>query len=154
MAATKQRRAKPTNFGVRRSFRLSGAEEDAIAAMREALARVRGVPTEKVSFAEALRLLLTENEKAARALAGQPEKLVASAGRIDVPDDLWNRLTDCQNRLSHSQGSLYTVMRKLNFDEGVTREEVRTAFDAVQESKAAVERMEERLLEFIESQED
>ncbi|WP_218220430.1 hypothetical protein [Nesterenkonia sp. Act20] len=107
---------------------------------------------EKVPFSEGLRLLLTANEKTARVMAGQPEQLATASTFVDVPADLWNGLTECQNRLSHSQGSLYTVMRKLNFNEGITGDEVRAAFTAVQESKTAVVRMEERLLDFVEAQ--
>ncbi|PRI10518.1 hypothetical protein [Leucobacter massiliensis] len=136
------------NYGLRRTLRFSEDEEAAVAAMRAALGKIHGVEAEQVPFSKALRLLLTENHRAAQVLAGQPEAWAAS-GTFELPDEVWNGLTECRNRLSHSQGSLYVILRKLNFDEGVTREEVRDAFTAVQESKATVDRMEALLLDFI-----
>lgn len=146
--ARKPRRPKPVNFGKRRALRLGADEEAAVAAMRAALAKNRGTDAEQVPFSEGLRLLLTENIKAAQVLAGQPGAWALSQS-VDVPAELWDGLTDCHNRLSHSQGSLYTILRKLNFDETVTKDEVRVAFEAVQESKTAVARMEDRLVSFV-----
>lgn len=151
MTQQKQRRPKPVNYGKKRSLDLGPAEEAAVGELQKAMTRQRG---KQVPWAEAARTLWTKNLESARALAEQPEMLAANAAGIDVPTELWNGLADCRNRLSHSQGSLYTVMRKLNFDEGITKDEVVAAFDAVQESKAAVARMEERLVEFVRSRED
>lgn len=146
--STKTRRPKPVNYGKRRTLRLGAREEDAVAAMRAAMAKNRGVDIDDVEYSEALRLLLIENHKAATVLAGRPESWPTST-TVELPAALWDALTECRNRLAHSQGSLYTVMRKLNFDDGVTRDEVREAFTAVQESKATVARMEARLVEFV-----
>lgn len=145
---TKTRRPKPVNYGKRRTLRLGAREEDAVAAMRTALAKSRGVATDDVDYSEALRLLLVENRKSAMVLAGRPESWPTSTA-IELPSELWDALTECRNRLAHSQGSLYTVMRKLNFDEHVTRDEVREAFTAVQESKVTVARIEARMVEFV-----
>lgn len=147
---TKPRRQKTKNLGTHCNLRLGQAEEDAVTAMRTALAQVRGVDVKAVPFSQALRLLITENEKAARVLAGQPEAWTAP-GTAEIPDEIWEGLTECRNRLSHSQGSLYGILRKLNFNEGpVTRDEFRAAFEAVRDSKSAVARMEDRLLRFVE----
>lgn len=140
----KPRRPKPVNFGKRRALRLGEPEEAAVEAMRSALADIRGVDVDDVPFSEGLRLLLTENEKAAQVLAGQPEAWTKSS-TLEVPDELWDGMTDCRNRLSHAQGSLYTIMRKINFTEAVDEDQVRAAFEAVQESKAALVRMESTL---------
>lgn len=145
---SKPRRPKPVNYGSQRAVRLGARHEEAVSAMREELAKIRGVDASKVSFSEGLRLLLDENEKAARIMAGEPESWTPSQ-TVAVPLDVWNGLTECRNRLSHSQGSLYVIMRKLNFGEGVDRDEVRAAFAAVQESKAAVARMEASLVSFL-----
>lgn len=193
MAATGQRR-KPTNYGRHRNLRLGVEEENAVAALQEALSELRG--GKSVPFSEALRTLLVENEKAARVMAGQPEALAtAGAGTVAVPDEVWESLSDCRNRTSHSQGSLYTIMKKLNVGDAVTEQEISTAHalvkklhageavtdqeeisdayvvmeklnkgDAitkqqvaeaardVKESKEAILRMEELLIEFVESE--
>ncbi|PWD52044.1 hypothetical protein C8046_16730 [Serinibacter arcticus] len=121
--------------------------------MRQALAHNRGVEVDAVSFSEAVRGLLVDRDQAARELAGQPGSWPTSR-TIEVPADLWDGLTDCRNRLSHSQGSLYTIMRKLNFDAEVTNEEVREAFEAVQASKRAVTGMEDLLVHFVQGATD
>lgn len=144
----KPRRPKPLNYGSQRAVRLGVRHEEAVTAMRQALAKIRGVGISKVSFSEGLRLLLDENEKAARIIAGEPESWTPSQ-TVALPLELWNGLTECRNRLSHSQGSLYTIMRKLNFDEDVDRDQVRAAFSAMNESKAAVARMEATLVAFV-----
>ncbi|MDR8019233.1 hypothetical protein [Nesterenkonia aerolata] len=152
MAAQAQRR-KPTKYGRHRNLRLGVDEENAVAAMREALAEVRGVAFDDVDWAEAVRILLVENEKAARVMAGQPEALAtAGAASVAVPDEVWESLTDCRNRTSHSQGSLYTIMKKLNFGDAVTKQQVAEAARDVKESKEAILRMEELLIEFVESE--
>lgn len=145
---SKPRRPKPVHYGSQRAVRLGARHEEAVVAMQRALAKVRGVSAAKVSFSEGLRLLLDENEKAARIMAGEPESWTPSQ-TVDVPLELWNGLTECRNRLSHSQGSLYTIMRKLNFDEDVDRNQVRAAFSAMNESKVAVARMEATLVAFV-----
>lgn len=147
-SSRKPRRPKPVNYGTRRALRFGEAEEAAVAAMRAALAKSRRIDAAQVSFSEAHRLLLVDAERAARILAGQPEAWTSSRS-VEVPIELWDGLSECRNRLSHSQGSLYTIMRKLNFDEAVTPDEVRAAFVAVQSSKAAVERMEAVLVEMV-----
>jgi hypothetical protein len=142
------------NYGRRRTLRLGVAEEAAVARMRAALAKSRRVPVEQVDFSEAVRLLLVENEKAARVLAGQPESWTPSQA-VDLPAEAWDAITDCRNRLSHSQGSLYNISRKLNFDDGpVTRAEVLAAFEANQEAKASHARLEELLVRFVEGMSD
>lgn len=150
MAAQAQRR-KPTKYGRHRNLRLGVDEENAVAAMREALAEVRG--GKSVPFSEALRILLVENGKAARVMAGQPEALASGgAASVAVPDEVWESLTDCRNRTTHSQGSLYTIMKKLNFGDAVTKQQVAEAARDVKESKEAILRMEELLIEFVESE--
>lgn len=148
ISQTKPRRPKSVNYGHRRTLRFGTAEEAAVLHMRYALAQLRGVEVEKIPFSEGLRLLLTENVKAAQILAGKPEALPYSQS-IELPLELWDALADCRNRLSHSQGSLYTIMRKLNFAETVTAAEVRDAFEAVQKSKGTLARLEERVVEFL-----
>lgn len=150
MAAQAQRR-KPTKYGRHRNLRLGVDEENAVAAMREALAEVRG--GKSVPFSEALRTLLVENEKRARVMAGQPEALASGgAASVAVPDEVWESLSDCRNRTSHSQGSLYTIMKKLNFGDAITKQQVAEAARDVKESKEAILRMEELLIEFVESE--
>lgn len=148
--ALKPRRPKPVNFGQHHNVRLGAAEEAAVRYMREALAKQRGADVEKVSFSEALRLLLGENVTAARALAADPSAL-PRAEALDLPIEFWDGLTDCRNKLSHSQGSLHVILRKLNFDETVSKGEVREAFDAVQESRAAIARLEAHAVALVTS---
>lgn len=143
----KHRRPKPVNYGIRRALRLGPAEEAAVASMRSSLAKARGVDADDVKFSDAVRLLLVGNEKAARAMAGQPETWTPSR-TVEVPMELWDGLSECRNRLSHAQGSLYNISRKLNFEQGVSPAELRDAFRAVQESKDAVARMEAALVAF------
>ncbi|MFP3397649.1 hypothetical protein SB749_15065 [Brevibacterium sp. SIMBA_078] len=145
---SKPRRPKPVNYGTQHAVRLGVRHEEAVAAMQRALAKSRGVDASKISFSESLRLLLDENEKTARIMSGEPESWSPSQ-TVAVPLEVWNGLTECRNRLSHSQGSLYTIMRRINFGEGIGRDEVRAAFGAVQESKAAVARMEAALVSFL-----
>lgn len=86
-------------------------------------------------------------------MAGQPEALAtAGAGTVAVPDEVWESLSDCRNRTTHSQGSLYTIMKKLNFGDAVTKQQVAEAARDVKESKEAILRMEELLIEFVESE--
>lgn len=145
----KPRRPKPVNFGKKRTLRLGVAEEAAVHQLRAALAKNRNMSVENVEFSEAVRLLLVENIKAAKILAGHPEAWPTST-TVDLPAELWDGLTDCRNRLSHSQGSLYTIVRKLNFNDGpVTTDEVRKAFAAVQDSKEIVDRFEARMVDFV-----
>lgn len=145
-ATKKPRRPKPVNYGKRRTLRFGDAEEAAVESLRLALSKSRG---KKVGFSEAHRLLLTENEKAARLLAGRPEEWTRTE-TVEVPAELWDALTECRNAVVHSRGSLYGILRKVNFDEGpITRDETRAAFEALEESKAAVARMEARLEAFV-----
>lgn len=134
-------RPKRTNFGERRTIRLTDAETDAVEKMRSQIAKVRGVDVEKVTFSVALRTLISHNLEAAQFYAdqipGMPQRHV-----IDLPEEFWHYLDDCRRRVMHSQGSMYTVMRKLNFDEVVSAEEVTAAFVAVQESKQSLLRLE------------
>jgi|GEM_PF-3175626 len=143
----KHRRPKPVNYGTRRALRLGPAEESAVASMRSSLAKTRGVDADDVKFSDALRLLLVGNEKAARVMASQPETWTYSR-TVELPLELWDGLSECRNRLSHAQGSLYNISRKLNFDEGISPAELRDAFLEVQESKDAVARMEAALVVF------
>lgn len=150
----KRRRPKPVNYGTRRTLRLGPTEEAAVDRMRTALAKSRRVPAERVDFSEAVRLLLVDNERAARVLAGQPESWTPPQ-TVDLPAEAWDALTDCRNRLSHSQGSLYNISRKLNFDEGpVTRAEVLAAFEANQNAKASQARLEELMVHFVDDMSD
>lgn len=146
-SSAKYRRPKPINFGKRRTLRLGEAEESAVEALRQKLAKSRG---KSVGFSEAHRLLLTENEKSARLLAGQPEEWT-SAETVELPEELSDTLRSCWNALVHSRGSLYAILRKVNgVDDGpFTREEARDALESIDESKAAVARMEERLELFV-----
>jgi len=154
MSGAKTRRPKPVNYGKRRTLRLGVAEEIAVDQMRTALAKSRGVPVEKADFSEAVRLLLVGNEKAARIMAGQPEFWTTSQ-MVELPLDLWDGLTECRNRLSHSQGSLYNISRKLNFDDGpVTRGEMLAAFEAHQEAKTSLIRLEELMVRFVSDMSD
>lgn len=148
-SSAKYRRPKPVNFGKRRTLRLGEAEESAVEALRQKIAKARG---KSVGFSEAHRLLLTENEKSARLLAGQPEEWT-STETLEVPAELNETLRDCWNALSHSRGSMYGILRKVNgVDDGpFTRDEAREALAAIDESKAAVARMEERLELFVTS---
>lgn len=146
-ATKKPRRPKPVNYGKRRTLRFGDDEEAAVESLRLALSKSRG---KKVGFSEAHRLLLTENEKAARVLAGQPESWIRTE-TVELPDELITTLRDCWNALSHSRGSLYGILRKVNGleDEPFTRDEARAALEALDESKAAVARMEARLEAFV-----
>lgn len=145
----KQRRPKLVNFGRQRALRLGDAEEAAVHRMRSALAKQRRVPVESVDFSEAVRLLLCDNERAARILAGQPEAWTASRV-VEVPQNLWDGLDQCRNAVVHARGSMYGILRKVNFDDGpVTRTEMLAAFDAAQSSLAALERMEAALVELV-----
>lgn len=146
-SSAKYRRPKPVNFGKRRTLRLGEAEESAVEALRRRLVKARG---RNVGFSEAHRLLLTENEKSARLLAGQPEEWT-STKTIELPAELNETLRDCWNALVHSRGSFYGILRKVNgVDDGLfTRDEARAAFEAIEESKATVARMEERLELFV-----
>lgn len=147
-SSAKPRRPKPVNYGKRRTLRFGDAEEAAVESLRLALSKSRG---KKVGFSEAHRMLLTENEKAARVLAGQPEKWISTEA-VELPAELWDALTQCGNALSHSRGSLYNISRKVNFDqEPVTRNEVSAAFDAVQASKETVAALEARLAAFMDT---
>src|SRR5699024_12129541 len=90
-------------------LRFGDGEEAAVESLRLALSKSRG---KKVGFSEAHRLLLTENEKAARVLAGQPESWIRTE-TVELPDELTTTLRDCWNALSHSRGSLYGILRKV-----------------------------------------
>jgi hypothetical protein len=86
-------------------------------------------------------MLISHNYEAAQFYANQipamPMRQV-----IDLPERFWDSIDECRRRVMHSQGSMYTVMRKLNFGEIVSAEEVRDAYLAVQESKQALLRLE------------
>lgn len=154
MGGSKTRRPKPVNYGMRRTLRLGDAEEVAVDQMRSSLAKIRRVPVDEVDFSEAVRLLLVENVKAARVLAGQPESWPTSQ-TVDLPAEAWDALTDAGNRLSHAQGSLYNISRKLNFDDGpVTRGEMLAAFEANQEAKASLAAFEQLMVRLISDMSD
>lgn len=125
----------------------------AVTAMREALGDLRGVDAGKVTVTEAVELLLTQNIEAIKAMAENPEELPeADGGIIDVPQQFWDGLHDCRNRLSHSQGSLYTLMKKLNFGDPVTKQEVAGAAKDVKASKDAVDEMRQMMVDYVEAQ--
>lgn len=109
----------------------------AVTAMREALGDLRGVDAGKVTVTETVELLLTQNFEAVKALAENPEELPeADGGVIDVPQQFWDGLHDCRNRLSHSQSSLYTIMKKLNVGDAVTQQEISTAHALMKKLRA------------------
>lgn len=109
----------------------------AVTAMREALGDLRDVDAGKVTVTEAVELLLTQNIEAVKALAENPEELPeADGGVIDVPQEFWDDLHDCRNRLSHSQGSLYTIMKKLNVGDAVTKQEISTVHALMEKLRA------------------
>lgn len=147
-AANSKRRLKPVRFPLRTTLRYDAAFAKAIDEMRRALARRDRVDISTVDFSSAVRALVGDRYTAAALLAGRPEAW-PSANAVELPRGLWDGLTECRNRLSHSQGSLYAMMKKLNFDESISRDEVRAAFDAVQESKQSLARMEQRLVAFV-----
>lgn len=145
----KPRRPKPVNYGRQRTLRLGEAEEAAVAGMRAALAKIRRVDPSQVSFSEAHRLLLVDAERAARILARQPEAWKPPQ-IVDVPEALWVGLNECRDAVVHSRGSMYAILRKVNFDEGpVTRSELLSAIATVKSSEAALERMEVSLVEMV-----
>lgn len=151
MTAQAQRR-KPVNYGKRRSLRLGADEENAVAAMRQALADVRGVAFDDVDWAEAVRLLLVENEKQARVMAGEPEATAKGSDVIDVPDELWQELADAKKITTHARGSLHILARKLNFGKHVSQQEFAEALKSNRRAEEANQRMEEALLRFIHEQ--
>lgn len=154
MAQSNRKRPRPrqvreVTLPHRFSMRVSDDEKNAIELVRHKLAESQGKDPEKVSFSDSARFILTQNlEEVMEATAspGVPTQLV------DVPDWVWEMLTAANNKLSHAQGSAYTIMRKLNFEEDVAQEEVFAAADAIQESKASIERMEDALLTWLHSQ--
>lgn len=145
----KPRRSKPVNQDKRKTLRYDRAVEDAVARLQRAAAR-NGT---QLDFSKAVRTLIVDGFSAARALSVDPSAWPQSQ-TVDLPAELWEAITECRNRLSHSQGSLYTIMRKLNFDESVDAAEVREAFTAVQESRGAVERIEARMVAFLTQESD
>lgn len=147
-AAKSKRRPKPVRFPLRSTLRYDAAFAQPVNEMRRAIARRRGIAISQVDFSTAVRALMGDRYEAASLLAAQPEAWPA-AGGVGLPPELWDALTECRNRLSHSQGSLYNISRKLNFGEGVSPDAARDAFEAVQESKRAVARMEQRLVAFV-----
>lgn len=147
-AAKSKRRPKPVRFPLRSTLRYDAAFAEPVAEMRRAIARRRGVDLGKVDFSTAVRALMGDRYEAASLLASQPEAWHA-AGAVELPPELWDALTECGNRLSHSQGSLYNISRKLNFGETISVDEARAAFQAVQASKQAVTRMEQHLVAFV-----
>ena len=147
-AAKSKRRPKPVRFPLRSTLRYDAAFAEPVAEMRRAIARRRGVDIGRVDFSTAVRALMGDRYEAASLLAGQPEAWSA-AGVVELPRELWDALTECRNRLSHSQGSLYNISRKLNFGETISVDEARAAFQAVHASKQAVTRMEQHLVAFV-----
>lgn len=147
-SAKSKRRPKPVRFPLRSTLRYDAAFAEPVAEMRRAIARRRGVDLGKVDFSTAVRALMGDRYEAASLLAGQPEAW-PGAGAIELPRELWDALTECRNRLSHSQGSLYNISRKLNLGETISLDEARAAFQAVQASKQAVTRMEQHLVAFV-----
>lgn len=145
----KPRRPKPVNYGIRHTLRLGHAEEAAVHQLRAALAKNRNVSVGNVEFSETVRLLLVENIKAAKVLAGHPEAWPTST-TVDLPAEIWDAVTEAGNRLSHCQGSLYNISRKLNFEDGpVTSSEVRAAFEANQQARASHARLEELMVGLV-----
>lgn len=148
-STSKQRRPKALRYGSQRAVRLGDPEEAAVDRMRSALAKQRRVPVDAIDFSEALRLLLGDNERAARVLAGQPEAWTPSR-LVEIPAELWNGLNECRNAVVHSRGSMYAILRKVNLDEGlVTRAEILSAFDAVRSSLESLAHMEISLVELV-----
>lgn len=145
---SKPRRPKPINYGTQRAVRLGARHEEAVAAKQRALAKSRGVDASKISFSEGLRFLLDENEKTARIMANEPESW-SPTQTVAIPLEVWNGLTECRNRLTYSQGTLHTIMRRLHSNENVYRHELRATFAAVQEARNAVARMEAVLVSFL-----
>lgn len=155
----KQRRAKPVRLPLRATLRYDEKVASAVDDLRRAVAKHRGISVTRtddegrhvyrqaLSFSRAIRMLVVENERAARLLAGAPQEWPTSQ-RVDLPQPFWDVLTGCDNRLSHAQGSLYGILRKVNFDQGpVTREEFGEAFAAVADAKEALQRLEAETLE-------
>lgn len=161
-----KRRPKPVNQVMRKTLRYDRAVADAVEHLQREMAKnagvnltavdASGVPeyTKALDFSKAVRMLVVENHKAALVLAGQPEAWPTSQ-TVQLPMEIWDGLTQCRNNLSHSQGSLYAMLRKVNFAEGeISREEFREAYEAVMESKQAVARMEATLVQFLNREDD
>lgn len=148
VTAKSKRRPKPSRFPYRSTLRYDTEFGKLVARARRALARQRHVTVSAIDFSTAVRTLVTRRFEAASALAGQPEAWPES-NTLDVPDELWETLTDCRNRISHSQGSLYAIVRRLDIGDEVTASELRAAFSAVQESQHTLAGLEERLVHLV-----
>lgn len=158
---TSKRRPKPVNQTLRKTLRYDRAVADAVDHLQREVAKndgvnlaavdAAGVPeyTKNLDFSKAIRMLVVENHKAAKQLAGKPEAW-PEAQAVELPIQIWDGLTACRNHLSYSQGSLYVMLRKVNFDEGeISSDEFREAYEAVIESKQSVARMEAMLVQLL-----
>lgn len=136
----KTRRPKPVNQGRRATLRYGDEVANAVDQLQREVAKSRGIPlhrtddagvplyTKALDFSKAIRMLVVENERAARIMAGSPSSWPTSS-QVELPEAFWSALDEVRNRQSHAQGSLYQIARKLNFDAGpVAREEFVAAF--------------------------
>jgi hypothetical protein len=152
-ATVKKRRPKPVRFPLRSTLRYDDEFLMLVERMRRAVARQRRVDVESIDFSTAVRTLVVKQFEAASALADQPTAWPVS-NIVELPAELWDAVTQCRNALANSRGSLYVILRKLNFEEHVVTDELRQAFADVAASKVAVERMDESLIAFVTTEAD
>ncbi len=141
-----KRRPKPVRFTRRVTIR---ADADLVSAVEDVADAVEAATSRRPSFSSALRTLVVRNSDAARAMAGSPDSWPTTTA-VQLPQRLWDALSEASNRLSHCQGSLYGILRAMNSDSiSPSRAEWALVMTAVRETQEAVTRLEQLAVEYV-----
>lgn len=144
------RRDQPANLTHRVMLRFGDEEMVAVEETRRALSVVREC---EVSFAEAVRRLLTDKVGLAR-IEAQAKVIAAGTSVLrqrEIPQNVIELLNDIQQRLGYCQGSLNSLSKELvavNEKHGtdITQEQLDVAFDDVHTMRQWVSSLENLLV--------
>lgn len=142
-----KRHLRTTNYDRRITLRVDDEIARAASDVQSAVQRASG---RTISQSAALRMLILDNGRVARALAGDPESWPVDT-TVDLPRELWDGLTECRNAAAHAQGSLYGILRAANAS-GLSASDhtaIGQALTTVQESRDAIERLEELAVAYV-----
>lgn len=150
-ATPKRSRKKAVNFAKRRTLRFSDSEERAVEDVRQALATSSGRDLAKVTFSEALRLLILDKEATAEveakalAMKRSSDDAALGWGVHAISDRLGYEIAPLRNHIAHVGGNVNQIAKRLNSGDPVTSTEISEALEAVAALKAIPEDVERRI---------
>lgn len=150
---SRQRRKKQVNYPYQTPLRYGVAERDAVDATRVAMASVRGVAVDEVTFSEAARLLILDKAGAAEieakaAVMLEKKKFMVAAELTEADREMFVLF---QRFLAHCQGSLNSVAKNFNYARNelkfdLTLEDITSALEDVHWLRNWVDAQEHRVV--------